>query len=229
MTRDQRSNSRSATTAARSGLGKLSLMLEEVTGGDARQHSAPVTSCPVESQGSDTTMRSTTTGRTDRRWSDRRRKIAGEVLAMCAEQQKALALARGWSEGWVSRLVQGNPAAEGYLRTVERFHRSPKTEAGPLAAAPLAEMARVTAESLTDAQLDDAIDHLMELEQLRESRENAATLRRALGDTEDPGIVAALEDDLIRCHVAEVAASLVLVGVLWERSRRRLLRGERVN
>jgi hypothetical protein len=186
-----------------------------------RSHSGPAISFHFEGKGSDY-MR---TGTSSRRWADRRREIAGKIWAMCAPQQKAIALAQGWTEGWVSKLVQGNPTAASYLQAVDRMQRSRATEAGPLAAAPLAEMARVVAETFSDGDLEEAEDQLLEMEQRREARENESTTRLLLAARRSNAAaaeIAELEDELARRHVAEVSISLLLVAVLWERSRRRV-------
>lgn len=190
-------------------------------GGD-RSHSGPVSSFHFEGIGSEI-MRTMTS----RRWSDRRRQIAGRVLAMCADQQKAIALAQDWTDGWVSKLVTGRAGADAYLRVVDRMQRSRKTEAGPLAAAPLAEMARVVAETFTDVELVDALDTLLLLEAGREGKENEASTRLmlAMKDEDTPAEeIAALEDEIAQLYVEEVSAQLLLVAVLWERGRRRVLR-----
>ncbi len=154
---------------------------------------------------------------------------------MTCDLQKQLAHARGWSEPWVSRLLAGHPAAGQYLRLVNDVQAGAGTDAGPLAAAPLAELMRGQAERRfkSDRDLEAALRITIRLEGKHEAAENAATLALLIAQAEDAGHpeqeIHELEDRLGIAVMRETAVQLVLLGIVWERARRRMVRGETIN
>lgn len=234
MKRDHSTNSRAATTDARSSVCSLSLMLQTVdAGGDVPQFSAPASSEP-EGARPDTTMQTTATRsrrRRDPRLGDLQNRIGGQILAMTCGLQKQLALAIGKSEAWVSQLIKGHPFAGRYLRLVEDAERSGSVEAGPLAVAPLAEQLRVQAERFDDVELDAAFWLAIALETKREAAENAATIARCIAEGEGRPAqeIHELEERLALALVGEIAAEIALLGLTWERQRRAMLRAEAIH
>jgi hypothetical protein len=227
MKADHSTNSRSATTAARTGMSSLSVMLQTVvSGGDSDSLRSPATSF-LRANGSDMQTKTTTRRGPQPRMTqrpDRHSEIGGEVIGMTAVLQKQIAGALGYSEGYVSKLIGGHPAAGAYLRAVARAAEAKHTDAGPLAVAPIAELARALAKRFTsDQDIDAAVRVALRIEGEREATENAATLARLLagadGCTSDE--IALLEQQLAKAMLREAAASLLVVGLLWERDRRR--------
>lgn len=159
-------------------------------------------------------------------WARERARIGGRALRMCGALQKQLAIALGKSEPYVSQLVRGHPAAGRYLEMIEQLAEAGYTEAGPLAVAPMAILVRLQAQVLTDPELAEAIREMLLEETVREGPENVeqSRLMIAHGDG-DPELEEALEERLIR----SMAAEATLVGLLWERRRRRIPGVRRVN
>lgn len=179
-------------------------------------------------------MKSTTTGNrarwytahADPIWADHRNRLAGRVLAMCATTQKAIALGLGNSEGWVSRLVHGDPSVGLHLERVESLASFSATDAGPLAAAPFGALNRVLAEDLSDRDAVRALELVLQRETDLEGIENSVQVRRLLADADslDADEVGAIEDELAEAFLRSMAAEAVALGILWERKRRRARR-----
>lgn len=198
----------------------MPVTMEDV--GGPRQASGPATSLLTHWRYD---MGVTTTDRARSRWAVSRAEIGGRVLRMTAKAQKAIALAAGWTGGWVSRLKDGHPAAGRYLELVERLAGSRATDAAPLAAAPLASLCRVMAERESDDGLDAAIQEAIELGDLRRAQVRESELALLFERSKaEPDQVPELEDRLLFALLGSMAAQATMAGILMERARRRVVR-----
>jgi len=150
---------------------------------------------------------------------DQRARAVGHMLKMTGSTQKAIALALGKSEGWISECVNGHPFMAKLVEMVGDLARFPATDAGPMAVAPIVEWKKVEAESLRDDEdLALAIRAAILVETERESIENPLQVRRTLGD---PAEMDEIDAKLIQALIPSACAALSLIGLLSERLRRR--------
>lgn len=158
-------------------------------------------------------------------WEYERARHLGEMLRMTASTQKAIALTLGKSPGWISRLINNaEPTFARYLEAVERLALSSATDAGPLAVAPLAIRLRVQAEKLSDRELPRAIRVAVQEETDRQGIEDSREARLSLllnDEAASEEEVADAEDALWEALVESVSIQVTLIGLLWERRRRR--------
>lgn len=150
---------------------------------------------------------------------DQRARAVGQMLKMTASTQKAIAIALGKSEAWVSELVNGHEHMAKLVEMVQELARFSATDAWPLALAPVVECLVIQAQDFQDDDdLEVAIRAAILVETERESIENPLQVRRSLGD---PAEMDEIDAELIEALIASACAHLSLIGLLSERLRRR--------